>query len=200
MNTGPNLQQESAKPPAKEITPGLPLYVLDSAAGMASNQVHRLASDNHLRIWMATPVGLARFDGSFIQQWDRHTGLQCNGLRCVAIDGEATVWIGTDLGFDRLDTSGRPLPGAELGSWHRGLCQHIDVSTANPWIGTAQGLVKLERRSDKAGFQIAYSADIGFVSDIKSNALVPSGYLPRRPVVAWWKPMAKRGGVTEVKN
>ena len=39
MNTGPNLQQESAKPPAKEITPGLPLYVLDSAAGMASNQV-----------------------------------------------------------------------------------------------------------------------------------------------------------------
>lgn len=146
---------------------GVPLYILDSSRQLVSNQVHRIARDLDCRIWLAGPVGLARFDGSFVKEWDRHNGLQCNGLRSVTIDAIGNVWIGTDLGFEQLDTVGRPLPGVEPGTWRFGLCQHIDASGSDPWLGTAHGLVKLERRDGVTGYRIGFSADVGFVSDVK---------------------------------
>lgn len=152
------------------------LYILNSSHQLVSNQVHRIARDLDSRIWLAGPVGLARFDGSFVKLWDRHSGLQCNGLRSVTIDAKGNVWIGTDLGFERLDTAGRPLTGVEPGTWRFGLCQHIDASGGDPWLGTAHGLVKLERREGEVGYRIGFNADIGFVSDVK--------YLDDRRVLA----------------
>ena len=148
------------------IAPGELLYILDSSRGLASNQVHGLARDRLSRIWMASPVGLARFDGSFIEQRDRHNGLQCNGLRCVAIDATGNIWIGTDLGIEILDGNGRSVEAMEPGTWSYGLCQAIDANCESPWLGTAHGLVKLERHRSGNGFHVAFKADTGFVGDV----------------------------------
>ena len=73
-------------------TASLPVYVLDSSHGLGSNQIHRIASDAQSRLLLATPVGLARFDGSFTQRWSRQSGLQCNGLRSVAVGANGEIW------------------------------------------------------------------------------------------------------------
>lgn len=150
----------------KTIATSQPLYILDSSRGLASNQVHGLARDHLRRIWMASPVGLARFDGSFIEQRDRNNGLQCNGLRCVAIDPTGNIWIGTDLGIEILDGTGRPIQAMEPGAWSFGLCQRMDVSRNSPWLGTAHGLVRLEPHRDGNDFQVAFKAETGFVGDV----------------------------------
>ena len=144
-----------------------PLYLLDSAGGLPSNQVHQIACDKQNRLWLATPAGLARYDGHFVREWDRRDGLQSNGLRSVAIDPHDVVWIGTDFGFERLDIDGRVLPGVMPGSWEMGLCQAIDVSQPSPWFGTAAGLVKLEVTTDGSGYVVSYVAAVGFVSEVK---------------------------------
>ena len=181
------------KPPSPPAINGTPLWFLDSSHGLGSNQIHRIARDRDCRIWMAGPVGLSRFDGSFIREWDRRTGLQCNGLRSVAIDRDGNVWIGTDLGFEILDATGKPLPCEEPGAWRFGLCQHIDVSGRDRWIGTAHGLVKLEGREQSSGYHVAFSADIGFVSEVaclgeqRTFAASAVGGLVETDGKTWWR-------------
>ena len=146
---------ESIAPTPGADSRSSPLYILDSSSGLGSNQIHRIARDRHSRLWLALPVGLASYDGSFTHQWDRRNGLQCNGLRSVAIGADERVWVGTDLGLELLDGAGRPLSGLIPSNWQFGLCQHIDVSGSNPWIGTAHGLVKLECQEDDQRFRMA---------------------------------------------
>ena len=145
-------------------TASLPVYVLDSSHGLGSNQIHRIASDAQSRLLLATPVGLARFDGSFTQRWSRQSGLQCNGLRSVAVGANGEIWVGTDQGLELLDAAGKPVRAIEPGAWRFGLCQHIVASGPNPWVGTALGLVRLERIAASAGYEAMFIAETGFVS------------------------------------
>ena len=119
---------------------------------------------------MATPVGVARYDGSFTRRWGRQEGLNCNGLRCVAVAPDGKIWIGTDLGLELLDQEGRVLDAIDPGGWPFGLCDCIDAGEGNPWIGSAQGLVQLSKRLDRPGYRISFAADIGFVTDIERLA------------------------------
>ena len=170
-----------------------PLHLLDSAGGLPSNQVHRIARDQQSRIWLATPAGIARYDGHFIQQWDRRKGLQCAGLRSVAIDASNVVWIGTDLGFERLHTDGKILPGLAAGVWRLGLCQHIDVSQPTPWIAAAGGLARLDPHADESGYDVGYFADVGFVNHVlcldprRTLAVLAQGSLVETDGTRWWQ-------------
>ena len=146
---------------------GAALYPLDSARGLGTNQIHRLAMDQASRLWLATPMGLSCFDGSFVDSWDRSRGLQCNGLRSVGVDAQGTVWIGTDLGLEMLDAAGRPGSLDSPLDWSFGLCQHIDASGHSPWIGAAHGIVRVEPDETGRGFRVAFNAEVGFVSDIR---------------------------------
>jgi len=151
---------------ARTGRPGHVVYLADTSRGLASNQVHRLARDARGRLWLASPVGLARFDGNFIECWDRSRGLQSNGLRTVAVDAAGCTWIGTDLGLELLDATGSAVPDALHGDWRFGLCQHIVPDAKGAWVGTARGLVRVLR--DAAGLADApgFVADIGFVNDV----------------------------------
>lgn len=148
-------------PPARK-----PIYVLDSSHGLPSNQIHQLALDADARIWIASPAGAARYDGSHVDLIDRRQGFRCNGLRCIAVDSSGIVWVGTDLGLDRFDDYGRPVPGIEHGEWHYGLCECLQISAGEAWAGTASGLVKLEQQEDGLGLKVAFTANIGFVNDV----------------------------------
>jgi diguanylate cyclase (GGDEF)-like protein len=136
--------------------PAAPLHVLDSSHGLGSNQIHRLASDAQSRLLLATPVGLARFDGSFTHSWNRQNGLRCNGLRSVA--------MATDQGLELLGADGKPEAGVDPDAWRFGLCQDIKVSGQCAWVASALGLVRVDRPLGGLGFQTTFFADVGFVA------------------------------------
>ena len=140
-----------------------PLHLLDSSQGLSSNQIHQLARDRQGRLWLASPVGLTRYDGSFVLSWDRASGLTCNGLRCVTIDDENSVWIGTDLGFELLDSNGQPQLSVAPDMWRFGLCQRIVAAKGVAWLGCAHGLVRLERISPTDGYRLAAHFDTGYI-------------------------------------
>ena len=144
--------------------PAAPLCVLDSSDGLGSNQIHRLASDAQSRLLLATPIGLARFDGSFTRSWNRQNGLRCNGLRSVAAAADGAIWVGTDLGLEYVGADGKPEAGVDLDVWRFGLCQDIKVSGQRAWVGSALGLVCVERTLAGLGFQTTFFADVGFVA------------------------------------
>ncbi len=154
------------------LAPGIPLYVLDCSHGLGTNQIHGIAMDRRGQLWLAKPVGLACYDGSFIHHRDRRDGLSCNGLRCVAVDEDDQVWVGSDQGLERILASGRVAPALGSGTWTFGMCQCIDVDGHTLWIGSANGLVKLERAGANQDYEVMFSADVGFVSDIQR---LPSG-------------------------
>lgn len=143
-----------------------PLYVLDSSHGLGSNQIHALALDGQSRLWLASPVGLVCYDGSFTHQWDRRNGMHCNGLRCVAVDAMDRVWVGTDRGVELVEPNGQVSEVLHSGAWNFGICEHIEVAGPDPWIACAQGMVRLQRHADGLNFEVNFSADVGFVSDI----------------------------------
>lgn len=143
-----------------------PLYVLDSSQGLGSNQIHRLSCDAQSRLLLATPVGLARFDGSFTQSWNRQNGLRCNGLRSVATASDGAIWVGTDLGLELVGVHGNPETGGDADSWRFGLCQDIKSAGDHAWIGSALGIVRVERARPGLGFTAHFLADVGFVSKV----------------------------------
>lgn len=155
-----------SRPPRPPPPARTPLYGLDSSQGLASNQIHRIVLDQQSRLWIASPTGAARYDGSRVDLIDKRQGLNCNGLRCVAIDAAGSVWAGTDLGLDRVDERGNAMPGIDQAVWRYGLCQCLDVSGRELWAGTALGLLRLAPDKNGAGYIVDFSADIGFVNDV----------------------------------
>lgn len=145
---------------------GTVIRAVDSAQGLPSNQIHKIARDRFSRLWLAGPAGLSCFDGSAVHTYDRRNGLRCSGLRSVAVGDDGTLWVGTDQGLEALDADAQPLPWAAWFAWPYGLCEHIDAAGPSIWIGSAHGLVKLDRGSVEAGPRIAFHADVGFVRHI----------------------------------
>ena len=142
------------------------IRAVDSAQGLPSNQIHKIARDRFSRLWLAGPAGLSCFDGSAVHTYDRRNGLRCSGLRCVAIGPHGTLWVGTDQGLEALDADARPLRWVNWFAWPYGLCEHIVTSGSDIWIGCAHGLVKLDVSRAEGGPQIVFQADVGFVRHI----------------------------------
>lgn len=161
--------------------------------GLGSNQIHGMAFDRNDCVWMASPVGLFKWDASTVSQWGRNHGLQCNGLRSVALDAKDRVWVGTDLGLEVLDLQGNP--GTELDSvgWRFGLCQHIEAATDQLWLGTAQGLVQLIQPNVGSSYVVGFCADVGFVNQVlyweqgRVLAATASLGLIEADGKTWWK-------------
>ena len=145
---------------------GRVIRAVDSALGLPSNQIHKIARDRFSRLWLAGPSGLSCFDGNAVHTYDRRNGLLCNGLRSVAVSADGTLWLGTDQGLEALDANACPLPQMDWFAWSYGLCEHIDATGPSIWIGSAQGLVRLETDSAEAGPRVAFHADVGFVRHI----------------------------------
>jgi len=152
--------------PYRPPTVGSAAIAVDSSRGLPSNQIHKIARDRFLRLWLAGPAGLSCFDGAVARTYDRRNGLRCSGLRSVGISVDGTVWVGTDRGLEAIDEAGHPLPYIGWFAWTFGLCEHIDATGDVVWIGSAQGLVRIDRGTDAADPQVGLHADIGFVRHI----------------------------------
>lgn len=69
--------------------------------GLPSHQVHHFLVDNG-KLWMATPNGLAIFDGEELVILDQKDGLLTHGLRSLTKDAN-TILVCSDRGVNRVD-------------------------------------------------------------------------------------------------
>jgi len=69
--------------------------------GLSQSVVLSIAQDNMGYIWVATEVGLNRFDGFRFTPFYRENGLPSNRVNVVEKDRDGVLWVGTDMGLAR---------------------------------------------------------------------------------------------------
>ncbi|MGE7138092.1 ATP-binding protein [Luteibacter sp. NPDC031894] len=124
--------------------------------GLPSSQVHAVAQDSRGFIWVATSVGLSRFDGvQFVTPGigsDRAHALPAGGVSALLVDADDRVWIGgADFGLGRYDAA----TGA-FAQWRDGLVDDnvraiAQARDGSIWVGTGGGLVHM--RADGSGMR-----------------------------------------------
>ena len=70
--------------------------------GLASSLVRSLVQDQTGFLWVATPIGLFRWDGFRFRQYTKDDGLPENVIRAVHVDRTGVLWVGTNGGLARL--------------------------------------------------------------------------------------------------
>ncbi|HEX2869325.1 MAG TPA: two-component regulator propeller domain-containing protein [Ignavibacteriales bacterium] len=71
---------------------------------LPNNTIHAIVIDNQDNKWIATSVGLGKFDGTNWTVYNKsNSGLPHNIVRCLAIDKNGDKWIGTDSGLVKFD-------------------------------------------------------------------------------------------------
>lgn len=72
---------------------------VDVEDGLPSNSITRLAIDHKGFLWIGTPNGIARFDGSYIRNFGENpgaeNGLGSNLITALETDRDGSVWVGT---------------------------------------------------------------------------------------------------------
>jgi signal transduction histidine kinase/ligand-binding sensor domain-containing protein/CheY-like chemotaxis protein len=135
--------------------------------GLPSSKVKAVAQDARGFIWVATAMGLARFDGvEFIVPGigaERNHAMPAGSLSALYIDRDDRVWIGgPDIGLARYD----PETGGFV-QWRDGLSDD-DVRAVTQsrdgsiWVGTSKGLDRM--RPDGSGFEHLASSPDGLSS------------------------------------
>ncbi len=140
----------SSDAPAGAVERSTPLAELSSQAwvlenGLPQNTVQTLAQSALGYVWVGTEAGLARFDGSEFEVFDRssHPSLPSGDIRCLLAARDGALWIGSAEGLARWKNGSMMffsrhsgLPGDEI----RGLVQTDDGVI---WAWTDGGLARL---------------------------------------------------------
>ena len=143
----------SSDAPAGAVERSTPLADLSGQAwvlenGLPQNTVQALAQSSQGYVWVGTEAGLARFDGSGFQVFDRGSvpSLPSGDIRCLLAARDGTLWIGTAEGLARWKNGTmmffsrhNGLPGDEI----RGTGANGDGAI---WAWTDGGLARLQRQ------------------------------------------------------
>lgn len=108
--------------------------------GLPQNTVQALAQTQDGFLWVGTETGLARFDGTGFQIFDRNSNpaLPGNDVRCLLATSDGALWIGTSDGLAKWNagsvtvfTPWEGLPGNNIRSVGVGSRGNVIVSTEN---------------------------------------------------------------------
>ncbi len=109
------------------------------ADGLPQSQLPTMAQDRDGFLWIGTLGGLARFNGSAIENFTTKDGLPSNYIEELLLDREGTLWIGTVAGVARWRDR-RLEPFAAAGSAR---CRAIaEDSEGRIWLGTEEGVLR----------------------------------------------------------
>ena len=109
---------------------------------MPDNVINSLALDLQDNLWIATPRGIARFNGRNFKVFNEEKdGLVNNDVNSIFVDNDDIIWCGTNKGISIYDgigfknTKEHYLPNDEVQTI-------IQDKFANVWCGTLGGLAK----------------------------------------------------------
>lgn len=133
------------------------IEVLDSKAGMSSNTSYQIAQDALGFIWVATPLGLDRYDGGSIKSYtaDGAPGsLTTDIIRTIEVDRADNLWVGTKgeglFLFDRLSETfvqyKHDVNDSSTIS-HNEVLSMLEDSQGRLWVGTEDGLNLYDKAS-----------------------------------------------------
>jgi ligand-binding sensor domain-containing protein len=110
---------------------------------LISNHIRAIAADSQNNKWVATDVGVSKFDGTRWTSYTKANGLINDDVYSVAIDPEGSVWFGTFAGISKFD--GVNWQNYLTPSGTGGIVYSIAVDKrGNKWFGTNAGLVKFD--------------------------------------------------------
>lgn len=127
------------------LAPGQAPYIFKNYNvndGLPDNIINSLAFDSDDNLWIATPSGIARFNGKFFDVFnEENDGLSNNYVNSIFISRDNTVWCGTKKGVSIYD-------GIGFKNTKAGYLQNEEVQTiiqdrsGNLWCGTLGGLAR----------------------------------------------------------
>lgn len=134
---------------AHASVPGQPVFEhLGVEQGLSNAMVTAIAQDKRGFIWLATPTGLNRFDGSKVKVYSRETParskLANDSVWSLFLDREGELWLGGTEGLQRYDAAtGRflqyRLDSAEMAK-QPAILAIVDDGRDGLWLGTNEGL------------------------------------------------------------
>lgn len=163
---------------AAQEMPRIPrMRLLRVTDGLPSNEVTDIARDRDGFIWMATPDGLVRYDGSGLRIWrpegDGSQGLPSGEITRVHVDGRNRLWVAmARAGVAMLDAERKTITRfgeATPGFRNRDIMSITSVGD-DVWMGTSgDGLYRI----DAAGRVHALRMDGNDPASLPAN-VVPS--------------------------
>jgi ligand-binding sensor domain-containing protein len=114
---------------------------LEAAPGLDADSGNGLFRDESGVLWIATWMGVVRFDGSRATRIDTRAGLPHDSVFGVTGDGKGRVWAATGMGLAEIDEAGAPVPRPLEIVGPR--CLLFD-SHGVLWVGTKAGLQRIE--------------------------------------------------------
>ncbi len=166
------------------------LKTINSDDGLPNEQIHAIDQDKNGRLWLASPAGLACYNGNNIIVYDSRSGLECLGLRTITISDDNIVWIGTDRGIEAIDIYGKKINLDFQFEWKFGIAESISIINSTIWVGTSYGLLKLKLVKQKLLLELA--EDFGLVNklilkDSKTILVITAKFGLIEPDGANWK-------------
>jgi len=122
--------------------------------GLSSNIINQIVEDSYGFIWIATPNGLNRFDGSKVITFyfnPADTGsIPSNNVPTLAIDRAGNLWVGTKEGLCRFNYGTEKFERhLQYGPEERNYISMLYVDKMDLlWVGTEHGLFVYNKRTN----------------------------------------------------
>jgi signal transduction histidine kinase/ligand-binding sensor domain-containing protein len=139
-------------------------------SGLPQNSVQAMVQTRDGFLWLGTEAGLARFDGSGFQVFDRNSrpALPGNDIRCLLQARDGALWIGTSTGLARWKDGTASIFTTRDGLPGNGIYTLAESADGVLWAWTDLG----PARFDGAGFAAVNAAEAFPGSALSS----PDGY------------------------
>jgi ligand-binding sensor domain-containing protein/serine phosphatase RsbU (regulator of sigma subunit) len=137
--------------------------------GLTSNKINKIVEDNHWNIWIATDMGLSKFDYA-TQKIIKYNYQKTEKIRTpeniitLYFDKYNTLWIGTDHGLQKKDANGRFIELLDQKEFeelnHHKITSISEDSKGILWIGTeASGIFKFNKKTKKLHHLVSDATD-----------------------------------------
>ena len=110
---------------------------------MPSNRIYDLQFAPDGTLWLATAVGVSRFDGLKFTSLTEREGLLDNQVFCIHPGKDGALWFGTEKGASRLDPATGLFQGFPSGTNGLSAGRVFDMATTPDgllWVRTREGL------------------------------------------------------------
>jgi ligand-binding sensor domain-containing protein/signal transduction histidine kinase len=156
----------------------LPIRILTTSDGLASNTIDRIVQDSRGFLWFCTREGLSRFDGYQFRNFGADQGL-AGSIRDLIETPDGDYWVATSHGLARFQAASSE-PRFEIYLTEDSGARSINSLARDPaggiWAATARGLYHLDRTSaagsPKTGSWKLRPVDIGLLHEAGDDALV----------------------------